>query len=53
MGDASAVLSIVSVAEVMQGPIKKGHHQNAQDVKSYLLNFRHLSFAILHFLIIS
>ena len=39
MGDASAVLSILSVAEVMQGPIKKGHHQNAQDVKNYLLNF--------------
>jgi len=23
----------------MQGPIKKGHHQNSQDVKNYLLNF--------------
>ncbi|PQP34714.1 PIN domain nuclease [Desulfobacteraceae bacterium SEEP-SAG9] len=43
MGDASAVLSIVSVAEVMQGPIKKGHHQNAQDVKNYLLNFPNIS----------
>ena len=43
MGDASAVLSILSVAEVMQGPIKKGHHQNAQDVKNYLLNFPNIS----------
>jgi predicted nucleic acid-binding protein len=43
MGDASAVLSIISVAEVMQGPIKKGHHQNAQDVKNYLLNFPNTS----------
>ncbi len=39
MGDTSAVLSIVSVAEVMQGPIKNGLYQNAQDVKNYLLNF--------------
>lgn len=38
-GDASAVLSIVSVAEVMQGPIRKGYRQNANDVKNYLLNF--------------
>lgn len=39
IGDASAVLSIISVAEVMQGPIKKGDQQNAQDVKNYLINF--------------
>jgi predicted nucleic acid-binding protein len=38
-GDASAVLSIVSITEVMQGPIRKGHYQNAQDVKNYLLSF--------------
>ncbi len=37
------MLSIVSVAEVMQGPIKKGHHQNAQEVKNYLLNFPNIS----------
>ncbi|MBW1894412.1 MAG: PIN domain-containing protein [Deltaproteobacteria bacterium] len=43
MGDASAVLSVVSVAEVMQGPIKKGHHQLAQDVKNYLINFPNIS----------
>ena len=39
IGEASAVLSIISVAEVMQGPLKKGRHQNAQDVKNYLINF--------------
>lgn len=38
-GDASAVLSIISVAEVMKGPINKGHHRNARDVRNYLLNF--------------
>jgi len=38
-GSAYAVLSIVTIAEVMQGPIKKGHHQSAEDVKNYLLNF--------------
>jgi len=43
IGDASAVLSIVSVAEVMQGPIKKGYRQNAKDVKNYLLNFPNTS----------
>lgn len=42
-GDASAVLSIISVAEVMRGPIKKGHYLNAQDVKNYLLNFPNIS----------
>jgi predicted nucleic acid-binding protein len=38
-GVASAVLSIISVAEVMKGPINKGKHRNARDVKNYLLNF--------------
>lgn len=38
-GDATASLSIISVIEVMQGPLKKGFHQNAEDVKNYLLNF--------------
>ena len=38
-GDASAVLSIISVAEVMGGPIKKGQYKISQDVKGYLLNF--------------
>ena len=43
MGDATAVLSIVSVAEVMQGPLKKGLYQVARDVKNYLLNFPNIS----------
>jgi predicted nucleic acid-binding protein len=38
-GGASAVLSIITIAEVMQGPIRKGRHQIAEDVKNYLLNF--------------
>jgi predicted nucleic acid-binding protein len=38
-GDASAVLSIISVAEIMKGPINAGQHPNALDVKKYLLNF--------------
>ena len=38
-GAASAVVSIISVAEVMNGPINKGHPDNAQDVRNYLLNF--------------
>lgn len=38
-GSVSAVLSIISVAEVMKGPINKGHHRNARDVRNYLLNF--------------
>ncbi len=38
-GDASAVLSIISIAEVMGGPIKKGQYETFQDVKGYLLNF--------------
>jgi predicted nucleic acid-binding protein len=39
MGDTTAVLSIVSVVEVMGGPIKNGQHKIAQDVKNYLFNF--------------
>lgn len=38
-GEASAVLSIITITEVMQGPIKRGRHQTAQDIKNYLLNF--------------
>jgi predicted nucleic acid-binding protein len=41
-GDTTAILSIISVAEVMQGPLKKGFHQNAEDVKNYLTNFPHI-----------
>ncbi len=39
MGDASAVLSIISVAEIMKGPIGASQHRKALDVKEYLLNF--------------
>ena len=38
-GAVTAVLSIITVAEVMKGPINKGQHCNARDVKNYLLNF--------------
>ncbi len=38
-GEASAVLSVISVAEVMQGPLKKGYPRKALDVKNYLMNF--------------
>jgi predicted nucleic acid-binding protein len=38
-GDTYALFSMVSIAEVMLGPIKKGLIQNAMDVKTYLLNF--------------
>jgi len=38
-GDLFAVFSILSVAEVMQGPLRRGLIQNAMDAKTYLLNF--------------
>ena len=38
-GDVYALFSMVSVAEVLLGPLKKGLIQNAMDVKTYLLNF--------------
>ena len=38
-GDTFAVISIVTVAEVMQGPLKKGNMETAVEVKDYLLNF--------------
>ena len=38
-GDVSAVFSIISIAEVIQGPLRKGFDQNAVDVKNYLMNF--------------
>ena len=38
-GDLFAVFSILSIAEVMQGPMRRGLIQNAMDVKTYLLNF--------------
>jgi predicted nucleic acid-binding protein len=38
-GDTFGVISILTVAEVMQGPLKKGLMGIAFDVKEYLLNF--------------
>jgi len=38
-GDIFAVFSIISIAEVIQGLIKKGDHRNAGEIKNYLLNF--------------
>ncbi len=38
-GDVVAVVSILSVAEVMQGPIKRHQHAVALEVKDYLMNF--------------
>ena len=42
-GDALAVFSIISIAEVMQGPLRKGFGQNAMEVKNYLVNFPNTS----------
>jgi predicted nucleic acid-binding protein len=42
-GDVFAVFSIVSIAEVMQGPIRRGLDQNAMDAKTYLFNFPNTS----------
>ena len=41
-GDVTAVISIISVGEVMQGPLKSGFDQAAAEVKDYLLNFPNL-----------
>jgi len=38
-GEVSAILSVISIAEVMQGPLKKGLMQKALEVKKYLMNF--------------
>lgn len=38
-GDAHAVFSIVSIAEVMQGPLRKGLNRIAMDVRDYLMTF--------------
>ncbi len=38
-GDAEAVVSILSISEVMQGPINKSDHAMAMEVKDYLANF--------------
>lgn len=38
-GDVEAVISILSVGEVMQGPLKNNHNALALEVKDYLINF--------------
>jgi len=38
-GEVYGLFSAVSIAEVMQGPLKKGLNDKAADVKKYLLNF--------------
>jgi len=42
VGEVSAFMSIISVGEVMQGPLKRGLYQTAKEVKDYLLNFPNL-----------
>ncbi len=41
-GDVTAIISIISVGEVMQGPLRRGFDQAAAEVKEYLLNFPNL-----------
>lgn len=41
-GEAAGVISLISIGEVMQGPLKKGLNQAAADVKDYLINFPNL-----------
>ena len=41
-GDVTAVISIISVGEVMQGPLRRGFDQAAVEVKDYLFNFPNL-----------
>jgi len=38
-GNAQAIISILSISEVMQGPIRKGYHNVALEVRDYLENF--------------
>lgn len=39
----NAIISVISIAEVMQGPLKKGLTDTALRVKEYLLNFPNMS----------
>ena len=41
-GDVTAAISIISVGEVMQGPLRKGFDKAALEVRDYLLNFPNL-----------
>ncbi len=38
-GDVEAVISILSIGEVMQGPSKRSDNSMAMEVKDYLVNF--------------
>ena len=38
-GEVYCVVSIISIAEIMQGPLKKGFNKRALSVRDYLLNF--------------
>ncbi len=38
-GDTFAIISVLTVAEVMQGPLRKGDSKTALSVKGYLQNF--------------
>ncbi len=38
-GEIQAIFSVVSIAEIMQGPLRQGYESNAMQVKDYLLNF--------------
>jgi predicted nucleic acid-binding protein len=38
-GSVFAYFSMVSIAEVLQGPLRKGMKQRAMDVRDYLINF--------------
>ncbi len=51
-GEAEAVISILSVAEVMQGPVRAGKNDIAMKVKDYLVNFpnslcRHITYDVI------
>jgi predicted nucleic acid-binding protein len=38
-GEVFAYFSIITIAEVMQGPMRKGLTKNALEIRDYLLNF--------------
>ena len=38
-GETEAVISILSIGEVMRGPLRKGQNQVARQVRDYLTNF--------------
>jgi predicted nucleic acid-binding protein len=42
-GDTKGIVSIISIGEIMQGPLRKGLDQAALEVKDYLINFPNLS----------